>query len=61
MDVVPERDEQFRQFQAAHLERQTNAMERTMRHTGAIRGLLTIWFALTLIAALIVVVLNAQS
>lgn len=60
MDVMPDREEQFRQFEAAHLERQTDAMERTMRHVGAIRGMITVWLILTIVAALVITVISTQ-
>lgn len=55
MDVVSDRDEQFRQYQASHYERQTAALERTARYVKEIRTVIEVCFGVLLIAAVILV------
>lgn len=53
--MVSDRDEQFRQYQASHYERQTAALERTARYVKEIRTVIEVCFGVLLIAAVILV------
>jgi hypothetical protein len=61
MDVVSDRDEQFRQFQAEEIRRQTVALESISRNSVTIKALMLTMIILFFVSVVLAVILVGTS